>query len=226
IQGKGKEKVSDEQVARDLLTLQTPKKKSPTDQFIFQRHTSTPTESSGHDESSSLYAELGLTDSEIESDEEVSGINAGVQDAGQAGLNLGSSRSTCSSTVSLRFSCTLGPPVTKPALSQQPKPKPATAKSQEKKRKLVTETSDKPSPAKRSKPGLVTKRRKPTSSLRLVDESIDEGIPEKEPRFDDEETNLQREVEESLKSIHYAPWGPLLPVVIIKPDSRKFQPIQ
>ncbi|GKB06920.1 hypothetical protein Tco_0835153, partial [Tanacetum coccineum] len=72
-QGKGKEKVSDEQVALDLLTLQTPKKKSPTEQYIFQRRTSTPTESSGHDESSSLYAELGLTVSETESDEEVRG---------------------------------------------------------------------------------------------------------------------------------------------------------
>ncbi|GKF29152.1 retrovirus-related pol polyprotein from transposon TNT 1-94 [Tanacetum coccineum] len=63
VQGKGKEKVSDEKVTLDLLTLQTLKKKSPTDQFIFQRRTSTPTESSSHDESSSLYAELGLTDS-------------------------------------------------------------------------------------------------------------------------------------------------------------------
>ncbi|GJR59336.1 retrovirus-related pol polyprotein from transposon TNT 1-94 [Tanacetum coccineum] len=89
VQGKGKEKVSDEQVALDLLTLQTPKKKSPADQFIFQRRTSTPTESSGHDESSSLYAELGLTDSESESDEEVPGIDAGVQDEGQAGPNPG-----------------------------------------------------------------------------------------------------------------------------------------
>nr|GFA32690.1 hypothetical protein [Tanacetum cinerariifolium] len=61
--GKGKENVSDEQVVLDLLTLQTPKKKSPADQFIFQRRTSTPIESSGHDESSSLYAELGLTNS-------------------------------------------------------------------------------------------------------------------------------------------------------------------
>nr|GFB24754.1 hypothetical protein [Tanacetum cinerariifolium] len=64
VQGKGKEKVTDEQVALDLLTLQTPKKKSLADPFIFQRRTSTPTESSGHDKSSSLYAELGLTDSE------------------------------------------------------------------------------------------------------------------------------------------------------------------
>ncbi|GJX89759.1 hypothetical protein Tco_0343085 [Tanacetum coccineum] len=56
----------------------TPKKKSPTEQYIFQRRTSTPTESSGHDESSSLYAELGLTVSETESDEEVLRIIARV----------------------------------------------------------------------------------------------------------------------------------------------------
>nr|GFC39346.1 hypothetical protein [Tanacetum cinerariifolium] len=117
----------------------------------------------------------------------------------------------------------LRPPVTKPASSQQPKPKPAPSKSQEKKCKLVMETSDNPSPAKRSKPGLVTKRRKPTSPLRSVDESVDEGIPEKEPRFDDEEANLQRAVEESLKSVYDAPRGPLPPVVIREPDSGKFQ---
>nr|GEU75215.1 hypothetical protein [Tanacetum cinerariifolium] len=51
-------------VALDLLTLQTPKKKSHDDQFIFQRRTSIPTESFGHGEFSSLYA--GLTDSEIQ----------------------------------------------------------------------------------------------------------------------------------------------------------------
>ncbi|GJZ64690.1 retrovirus-related pol polyprotein from transposon TNT 1-94 [Tanacetum coccineum] len=67
----------------------TPKKKSPANHFIFQRRTSTPTESSGHDESSSLYAELGLTDSETDSDEEVPGIVDRVQDEGQAGPNPG-----------------------------------------------------------------------------------------------------------------------------------------
>ncbi|GJR99194.1 hypothetical protein Tco_0315703 [Tanacetum coccineum] len=87
VQGKGKEKVSDEQVALDLLTLQTPKKRSPVDQYIFQRHTSTQTEPTGHDESSSLYVELRLTDSETDSDEEVSGIDTGFQDEGQAGPN-------------------------------------------------------------------------------------------------------------------------------------------
>ncbi|GKG58960.1 hypothetical protein Tco_0602669, partial [Tanacetum coccineum] len=35
VQGKGKEKVVDEQAAQDLLTLQTPKKKRLSDQFIF-----------------------------------------------------------------------------------------------------------------------------------------------------------------------------------------------
>nr|GFA55857.1 hypothetical protein [Tanacetum cinerariifolium] len=87
VQGKGKAKVTNERVARDLLTLQTPKKKSSVDQYIFQRRTSTPTGSSGHDESSSLYAKLELTDSEVEYDEDVSGIDVGVQGEGQAGPN-------------------------------------------------------------------------------------------------------------------------------------------
>ncbi|GKD64288.1 hypothetical protein Tco_1306396 [Tanacetum coccineum] len=89
VQGKGKEKVSDEQVALDLLTLQTPKKKSPAEQYIFQRRSSAPIEPSGHDESLSLYVELGLTDSETEFNEEVPGIDDGDQDEGQAGPNPG-----------------------------------------------------------------------------------------------------------------------------------------
>nr|GEW60515.1 hypothetical protein [Tanacetum cinerariifolium] len=96
MQGKGKEKVTDEQVSRDLLTLQTPKKKSPVDQYIFQRRTSTPTGSSSHDKSLSLYAELGLTDSEGEAgpnpndqDEDRAGPNPDEQAEGQAGLNPG-----------------------------------------------------------------------------------------------------------------------------------------
>ncbi|GKD57276.1 hypothetical protein Tco_1290663, partial [Tanacetum coccineum] len=102
VEGKGKEKVGAEQAARVLLNLQTPKKKSPTEPYIFQRRTSAPTEPSGHDESSSLYAELGLTKSDTESDEEVppivksgapdegqAGPNPGIQDEGQAGPNPG-----------------------------------------------------------------------------------------------------------------------------------------
>ncbi|GJZ67442.1 monodehydroascorbate reductase [Tanacetum coccineum] len=100
VEGKGKEKVGAEQAAWVLLNLQTSKKKSPTEQYIFQRRTFSPTEPSGHDESSSLYAELGLTESDTKSDEEVppivksgaldegqAGPNPGIQDEGQAGLN-------------------------------------------------------------------------------------------------------------------------------------------
>ncbi|GKB02242.1 monodehydroascorbate reductase [Tanacetum coccineum] len=107
-------------------------------------------------------------------------------------------------------------PVTKPAAakaskstsSQQPKPKPAPAKPQEKKRKLVKETSDEPSPAKGSK-----------------HEFVDEGVPENEPRIDDEEADLQRAVEESLKDVHATHRGPLPPVVFREPDSGRRQPL-
>ncbi|GKE90224.1 hypothetical protein Tco_1567699, partial [Tanacetum coccineum] len=75
VQGKGKEKFVEEQAAHDLLTLQTLKKKSPADQFIFQRRTPMHTEPYGHDESPSLDAKLALTDSETESDEEVPPMN-------------------------------------------------------------------------------------------------------------------------------------------------------
>ncbi|GKE98287.1 retrovirus-related pol polyprotein from transposon TNT 1-94, partial [Tanacetum coccineum] len=52
--------------------------------------TPTTTEPYGHAESPSLYAELGLTNSEKESDKEVSPeINAGTQDEGQVGPNPG-----------------------------------------------------------------------------------------------------------------------------------------
>nr|GEX55185.1 hypothetical protein [Tanacetum cinerariifolium] len=119
----------------------------------------------------------------------------------------------------------LRPPVTIPDSSQQLEPTPAPAKSQGKKCKLVTKTSDKPSPAKRSKPSLVTKRRKPTNFLRSVKESGDEGIPEKEPKVDYEEADIQRGVKESLKSVYDVPWGPLPPVVIKEPEYRDYQPL-
>ncbi|GJV27408.1 hypothetical protein Tco_1383856 [Tanacetum coccineum] len=108
VEGKGKEKVGAEQAARVLLNLQTPKIKSPTEQYIFRRRTSAPTEPSGHDESSSLYAELGLIESDTESDKEVppvvksgapdEGQAGGIQDEGQAGPNPGND--TVSQTLS------------------------------------------------------------------------------------------------------------------------------
>ncbi|GJV63990.1 retrovirus-related pol polyprotein from transposon TNT 1-94 [Tanacetum coccineum] len=89
VQGKGKEKVVKEQADHDLLTLQTPKKKSPIEQFIFQRCPSMPTKSSTHIESPSMDAELNLTDNETKSYEEASKINARNQEEGQARPNPG-----------------------------------------------------------------------------------------------------------------------------------------
>ncbi|GKF00051.1 hypothetical protein Tco_0023401, partial [Tanacetum coccineum] len=71
VPGKGKEKVGKEQAAQVLLHLQT-------------------TKPAGHEESSSLYAELGLSGSDTESDEEMpSVVRSGAQDEGQAGPDPG-----------------------------------------------------------------------------------------------------------------------------------------
>ncbi|GJZ76387.1 hypothetical protein Tco_0641059 [Tanacetum coccineum] len=87
----------------------------------------------------------------------------------------------------------------KPTASQPPKPTPAptepSKKDQNKKRKL------------------------------LVDEFLDEGVPVNEPRFGDEEPDMQKAVEESLKDVHTVHQAPLLPVVIRKLESGKFQPL-
>ncbi|GKF75600.1 hypothetical protein Tco_0225044, partial [Tanacetum coccineum] len=83
--GKGKEKVGEEQAAQVLLNLQTPKKKSPAKQYIFQRRSHIPTETAGREDSTSLYAELGLYGSDTESDEGMpSVVRSGTQDEGQA----------------------------------------------------------------------------------------------------------------------------------------------
>ncbi|GJT80946.1 hypothetical protein Tco_1055288 [Tanacetum coccineum] len=59
---------------------------------------------------------------------------------------------------------------------------------------------------KAAKAGLVGKKRKAKSPLRLIDEPSDEGVPFEEPAHDDEEADLQRALE-------------------LKPNSEKFQPL-
>nr|GEU76156.1 hypothetical protein [Tanacetum cinerariifolium] len=85
-------------------------------------------------------------------------------------------------------------------LASGPKPKPAPTQPSKsvpkKKLKPVQETLDEPSPAKRSKGGLVRKIRKPISSLKLVDEPSAEDVP-----------------------------GPARLVVIREPDSGRIQPL-
>ncbi|GKD17179.1 retrovirus-related pol polyprotein from transposon TNT 1-94, partial [Tanacetum coccineum] len=116
----------------------------------------------------------------------------------------------------------------KPTATQPPtKPKPAPTQPSKavskKKRKLVKETPDESSPVKRSKGGLVGKRRKPKSPLKLVNEPSDEGVPIEEPAYTDEEANLQRAQELSLKEHAERTQGPASPVVLREPDSRKYQ---
>nr|GFB70326.1 hypothetical protein [Tanacetum cinerariifolium] len=73
---------SDEQVALDLLTLQTPKKVSPAEQYIFQRRTPAPTEPSCHAKSPSIYAELGQAGSNPGDDAEPQPQSSHVVHAG------------------------------------------------------------------------------------------------------------------------------------------------
>nr|GEW23973.1 retrotransposon protein, putative, Ty1-copia subclass [Tanacetum cinerariifolium] len=97
-------------------------------------------------------------------------------------------------------------------LASDPKPKPARTQppkdAPEKKQKLVQETPDEPLPAKRSKGGLVRKICKPMSSLKLVDESSAEDVSVEEPAYNEEEANLQRALELSLKEQAERTQGP------------------
>ncbi|GKD81339.1 retrovirus-related pol polyprotein from transposon TNT 1-94 [Tanacetum coccineum] len=74
--------------------------------------------------------------------------------------------------------------------------------------KAAKETPDEPSPTKTSKGGLVGKRRKPKSPLKLVDEPSDKGVPVEDPAHTDEEADLQRALELSLKEQAERTQGP------------------
>ncbi|GJR07334.1 retrovirus-related pol polyprotein from transposon TNT 1-94 [Tanacetum coccineum] len=88
----------------------------------------------------------------------------------------------------------------------------------------------KPKASKQSKPlapksapitkPIAAKKRQPKSSLQLIDEVVDEGVPDKEPLYSDEEADTQREIEESLKEVHGAHRGPLPPVVLQRKKSH------
>nr|GEV96729.1 integrase, catalytic region, zinc finger, CCHC-type, peptidase aspartic, catalytic [Tanacetum cinerariifolium] len=113
------------------------------------------------------------------------------------------------------------PAVSTPATSAQPAPTSAPAKPQEKKRKQATETSDKPPKAKKSKFGWVSKKR----TLKNVAASKAEEVPAMEPQVAAEDIDLQKALEESMKTAYALPRGPLLPVVIREPESGKYQPL-
>nr|GFC85411.1 hypothetical protein [Tanacetum cinerariifolium] len=90
-----------------------------------------------------------------------------------------------------------------------------------KKRKQATETSDKPPKEKKSKYGWVSKKR----SLKHVATSEAEDVPVMEPQVAAEDAELQKVLEESMKTAYVLPRGPLPPVVIREPELGKYQPL-
>nr|GEW76786.1 retrovirus-related Pol polyprotein from transposon TNT 1-94 [Tanacetum cinerariifolium] len=111
--------------------------------------------------------------------------------------------------------------VSTPVTSAQPAPTSAIAKSQEKKCKQATETSNKPPKAKKSKYSPVGMIR----SMKSVVASKAEDVPAMESQVAAEDTDLQKSLEESMKTAYALPRGPLPPVVIRERESRKYQPL-
>nr|GEV56310.1 integrase, catalytic region, zinc finger, CCHC-type, peptidase aspartic, catalytic [Tanacetum cinerariifolium] len=88
---------------------------------------------------------------------------------------------------------------TKKSKPSAPKATPVTKLAVAKSSKSTSSQQPKPKPA-------------PTKTQEKKHEFVDEGIPKREPRFDDKEAYMQRAVEESLKSVHDAHRGPLPPM--------------
>ncbi|GJY55798.1 hypothetical protein Tco_0454913 [Tanacetum coccineum] len=114
-------------------------------------------------------------------------------------------------------------PATKLAKGAKPK---TTRKRKPQSPKTTPDTRvEAPSQAKHSKAGKVSKKRNLQSTLKLVDEFVDEGVPADEPRFGDEEADMCKAVKESLKDAYVVPRGSLPPVVIREPKPGKYQPL-
>nr|GEW82815.1 hypothetical protein [Tanacetum cinerariifolium] len=68
-------------------------------------------------------------------------------------------------------------------------------------------------------------QRKHRSSPKSVGASEAEEVPTEEPHVADKDADYQKALEESMKDAYALPKGPLLPVVIREPESRKYQPL-
>nr|GEX28381.1 hypothetical protein [Tanacetum cinerariifolium] len=89
----------------------------------------------------------------------------------------------------------------------------------------ATETTDKLAKAKRIKHSISRKTRQPRSSPKSVGVSEAKKVPAEEPQVADEDADYQKAMEESMKDAYALPKGPLPPVVIREPESRKYQPL-
>ncbi|GJW09829.1 hypothetical protein Tco_1575656 [Tanacetum coccineum] len=88
VPGKGKEKVGEEQAAQVLLNLQTPKKKSSAEQYIFQRLVRSGAQDEGQAGSDPGTQDEGQAGSDPGTrDEGQAGSDPGTRDEGQAGPN-------------------------------------------------------------------------------------------------------------------------------------------
>nr|GEY45941.1 histone deacetylase 14 [Tanacetum cinerariifolium] len=113
------------------------------------------------------------------------------------------------------------PSVSNPVTSAQHAPTSAPAKPQEKKRKQATKTSEKHPKAKKSKYGFIGKKR----SLKSVVAPVAEDVPAMEPHVAAKDADLQKALEESMKTMYAPPRGPLPLVVIKESESIKYQPL-
>nr|GEW97972.1 copia protein [Tanacetum cinerariifolium] len=77
--------------------------------------------------------------------------------------------------------------------------------------------------SKSTKGRLVRKIHKPMSSLKLVDEPSAEDVSVEEPAYNEKKSNLQRDLELSLKEQAEQTQGPDRQVVIREPESRRIQ---
>nr|GEU52690.1 hypothetical protein [Tanacetum cinerariifolium] len=68
-------------------------------------------------------------------------------------------------------------------------------------------------------------RRKKKRTLKSVAALVAGDAPAKEPQVAAEDADLQKALEESMKSMYDVPRGPLPPLVIRKPESGKYQPL-
>ncbi|GKD21894.1 hypothetical protein Tco_1223597, partial [Tanacetum coccineum] len=78
---------------------------------------------------------------------------------------------------------------TKSKTAKQTKPSTPKASKLTKPPKPTTTTTE---PSKKDQTGKVTKQRKPKIPLQLVDKFVDEGVPEQEPIYGDEEADIQQ----------------------------------
>ncbi|GKB30628.1 hypothetical protein Tco_0870029, partial [Tanacetum coccineum] len=99
----------------------------------------------------------------------------------------------------------------------------ATKVTKPKVAKVTKPTGDKAPKPTSSQPPKTTPTRKTKSSLKLVDEFVDEGVPEKEHVYDDEEADLQQTLDLSLKDQGERTQGPTRPVVIRETDYGRIQ---